>query len=185
MVRRHSMLDPTGTWGSQSRSADSLGSTGRWPRCRGWGRGGRCSSIRWRSRAARSKCRSLAPLQTLWWSARLDIKHKKLATLKKQLCMVHLNHQEETRRACWWSAVIQPLPQQGATPAADPAALHKLRRRIWRRECKHRIVMLAGGSCAHGREHKAVGEISWCVPCEVDPITPLLSLLLAHPIHLG
>lgn len=43
---------------------------------------------------------------------------------------------------------VQRLPQQGATPAADPSALRKRRGRIWRRECKHRLVMLAGGSAA-------------------------------------
>lgn len=103
----------------------------------------------------------------------------------------------KTWQVCWRSAIMQRLPQQGATPAADPSALHKLRRRIWRREGKHGLVMLAGGSaawgpasvgvrfadcCAHGREHKAVGEISWCVPCEVDPITPLLFVVsTSHP----
>lgn len=147
MVRRHSMWDPTGTWGSQSRSADIRGSTGRWPRCRGWGRGGRCSSIRWWSRAARSKCRSWAPLQTLWWSARLDSKHTHTQKNMLQLKKTTLN---DWKRDCWWSAIMQRLPQQGATPAADPSALHKLRRRIWRRERKHGLVMLAGGSAAWG-----------------------------------
>lgn len=65
LARHHSMWDPTGTWGSPSQPAQIQGSTGRWRRCHGWGQGGTCSSSRWWSRAAQSKCRSSAPLLAL------------------------------------------------------------------------------------------------------------------------
>lgn len=58
----HSTSGPTGTSVTLSPRARIPGSTGRWRRCRGSGRGGTCSSSRWRSLAARSTCRSSAPL---------------------------------------------------------------------------------------------------------------------------
>ena len=64
-AHHRSKWDPTGTWGSLSQPAHIQGSTGRWLRSRGWGQGGTCSSSRWWSQAARSKCRSSAPLLAL------------------------------------------------------------------------------------------------------------------------
>lgn len=68
----HSTSDPTGTSVTRSPPARSLGSTGRWRRCRGWGRGGTCSSSRWRSRAARNMCRSSAPLFDRRWKIEVN-----------------------------------------------------------------------------------------------------------------
>lgn len=65
LAHHHSMWDPTGTWESQSQPARTQGSTGRWQQCHGWGQGGKCSSSRWWSQAARNRCRSSVPLLVL------------------------------------------------------------------------------------------------------------------------
>lgn len=65
LAHHRSNWDPTGTWGSPSQPVCILGSTGRWPQCRVWDQDATCSSSRWWSPAALSRCHSLAPLLAL------------------------------------------------------------------------------------------------------------------------